>query len=288
MTRKPLKWIGYLAAGFVLLCLLAVGVVVWKVDAAAKYGLETSATASLGQPTTTDSVHVSLLNGNIGVHELEVSNLQGYQSPSIIRVGKVRTSVAYASLWTDTLRVPEVEIDGLVLNIEQKGLVNNISEWMRRLKKSGTGSPPPPQPSDKHGKKLQIDRVVVRNIVAHVQLLPIGGQASRVKVEVPEIVMEEVTPERTKAVVVGELIRRILPAIVAAVAKGGQGVLPTDLAGDLTQSAAAAVSELGAEAGKLLEQVTQDPIGGLLKAPEALGDKLKEGAESIFGGEKKK
>lgn len=285
MTKKPLKIVLGVLAGLLLLPLVGLGVVIWKLDSRAKHAVESGFTETLGQETTTRFVHVSLLNANIGVSTLRVTNLDGYKAPHLLSVGDVNTSVEYASLWTDTLRVPEIEINDMELYIEQKGLTNNVSQLMQRLKKRSAAAPP--DPSGKPAKKLQVDRVVLRRTVAHVQLLPLVGKASAVKVEIPEMILDEVTPEGTRAVVVGELMRRILPAVVAAVAKNGRGVLPIDLVGDLSQNAASLVADLGGEAGKLLEQVVKDPVGSVLKAPEALGDKLKEGADKILGGDKK-
>lgn len=280
MKKKLLKWPLRIALALMLLIAIALGIVWWKIDVAAQYVVESGAMQATGQPTQTDGVHVSLLSGNISINDLSTANITGYQAKHILRTDSIGVSVGLGSLWTDTLRVPEIVIQGLELHIEQKGLKNNVSQLLEQINKAADQ-----RPANAQGKKLQIDRVVLKDIVAHVQLLPLGGQASSVEIKIPELILDDVTPQATQAVVVSEAIRRIIPAIIVAVLEQGQGILPDDLIAGIGTDLKGTVTALGDEAGKLIGQVADDLGKTILKdRPGTLGKTAEEGLKGLGEG----
>ncbi|MDH3582679.1 MAG: hypothetical protein OER86_00510 [Phycisphaerae bacterium] len=260
----------------VLLIAGALGVVWWKIDSLAKSGIELGTNYALGVDTKVEDVSVSLLRGRLTVSNLTVANPVGYEQPHLFRSGLFDVRASLPSFFSDTVRIESIDLDGLDVFIERKQKKTNISVIGEHLKKRTGGGADAPADDAPAGKSLNVGRVAIRNIVAHVQLLPIGGKASVVDVRVPELVFENLTPEGGGAVAVHELVRRLVPAVLAAILKSGEGVVPADLLDSLRGDLASVTEQLGEEAGKLIQQVTDDKLGPLLKGVDG---NLKEGIE---------
>lgn len=252
---KKRKLIGWTIAIIVVLLIAAVGVTWAMIDHLAKRAVEDGGQYALGVPTTVDSVNLSLLGGTMKMDTLNVSNPPGYKSPHLMRTGQFNLSVDTGSVFSDTVVVPVFEIDGLDVNIEPSGLTNNISVVLENVKKVGGDGTASQQPAQDSGssKKVRVDRVVIRNVVARVHL-PIAGQPLEVKVA--PIELSNVSSDNPAGVTVEQLISRILPAIVASVLESGKGILPADLAANLNTQLASTVGALGGQASQMVQQVT--------------------------------
>jgi len=287
----------------VLLVLVAAGVAWYYIDTLAKTGIERGATYALGVPTTVHKVDVGLLSGTLRVDRLTVANPEGFKTPHLASVKRLDLGVATGTLLEETILVSRFELDGVDLHIEQKVGGSNVSAVLDNIKaKAGEGEPAEPKPDEGEqaapdGKKIKADRIVVRNITAHLQVLPLGGEATTLDVEVPEIVLENVTSDNAQGLAVAELTRRILPAIVTAVIKKGRGKLPgmdfDRLAADvgettrvLGEGARGLVEQVDKGAGGLLDTIFKKPAGkdGEKKEGGLLDDLLKPKDEA---GEKK-
>ena len=266
--KKALK----IAVGVVIVIAAVLAVAWFYIDAIAKTAVERGATYALGVPTRVDSVRVSLLGGTVGMDGLTVGNPAGYQTAHLVKSGRFDLAVVPGSLMKDTIEVSRFELDGLDMNIEQKlGAGTNVSVILDNVKTPGGGKEPEPAKAE-GGTKVKVDRIVIRNVVAHVQVLPVGGKASTLDVKVPEIVMTDVTGDNAQGIAVSELVRRLMPAILAAVVDKGKGILPDadldKLSGDVAsatqaigQGAAKLVEKVGGQAGKLLEGIFKKPGG---------------------------
>jgi hypothetical protein len=267
---------------FAVVLALAVVVVAvafwWYVDSIAKTGIEKGATYALGVPTTVHKADVGLFGGTLLVENLTVGNPEGFKTPHLLAVKRSDLGVVTNTLLEDTIQVNRFELDGLDLHIEQKPGTSNVSEVLDHIKaKAGEPSEPgEPEEEGAGGKKVRVDRIVVRNVTAHVQVLPVGGDATTLNIEVPEIVLEDVTSDNAEGVAVAELTRRILPAILTAVIKKGRGTIPEMDLDRLAADVGETTRALGEQARGLVEQVGKD-AGGLL-------DKVFKGGEEGKGG----
>ncbi|MBN2583161.1 MAG: hypothetical protein JXL80_08835 [Planctomycetes bacterium] len=279
-----------LLVAVVVVLAVAVGLAWYFVDSLAKKGIEKGATYALQVQTTVDKVSLSLLNGSMTMDGLTVANPEGYETAHLIKSGRFDLQVDPGTLLSKTVHVTKFTLDGLDMNIEQKGLgKSNVSQIMENLKRFESPDAKP-KDSEPSGKKVAVDEIVIENVVAHVQLLPIGGKASTVKVEVPKIVLNDVTSDNAQGVAISELTARLLPAILNAVLEKGGDIIPGDLAGTLRADVAGAVQSLGSGAAGLLKQSGGD-LGKNLEeakknieeAKKDIGGKLK----GILGGQEK-
>ena len=262
----------------VLLVLVAAGVAWYYIDSLARTGIERGATYALGVPTTVHKADVGLLSGTLRVDRLTVANPEGFKTPHLASVKRLDLGIATGTLLEETILVSRFELDGVDLHIEQKVGKSNVSTVLDEIKKrAGEGEPAEPKPDEGEqaapgGKKIKADRIVIRNVTAHLQVLPLGGKISTLDVEVPEIVLENVSSDNAEGLAVAELTRRILPAILTAVIKKGRGKLPgmdfDGLAADVGETTAALgegarglVEQVGKGAGGLLDAIFKKPAG---------------------------
>jgi hypothetical protein len=256
--RKAVKIL--LAVGVLVVAAL---VVLWlALDWIAESAIEHGATYALGVPTTVGDVDLSLLGGEVTIRELAVANPEGFQTPHMMRLDRLNVRVRPGSLMEDAVEVEQFVIEGLDVYIEQKIGKSNVSVILGNLEKFGTEGGG--EKKEAGGKKLKVGHVQIRNVVAHVQVLPIGGQTSTLTVKVPEILLDDVTSDSGGGVVIAELAARLVPAVLAAILEKGKGVLPDDLAKDLGDGVGRTAQALGTGAGRLVNQVGKG-VGGALK-----------------------
>ena len=275
--RKAIK----VLLAVVVLVVVGLGVLWLSLDRIAKSAIERGATYALGVPTTVGDVNLGLLRGEVTIRELAVANPEGFQTPHLMRLGQVAVHVRPGSLLEDTIEVREFTMDDLDLHLEQKVGSCNFSVVLANLKRFGSGEAK--GELDKgEGKKVAVNRVLLRNLVAHVQLLPVGGKATTLTVQIPEIELNDVTDE-AGGVRIAALTARLVPAILAAVLEKGKGTLPEGLRGDLSGQLSEATKAIGGGAARLVEQAGQDlektlkgigkPLEGLLRGRKDAADK---------------
>lgn len=274
-----------LAIVFVVLLIVVVGVVFYvasNIDSIAETALEEGGTYAMGVPTEVESVSVSLMGGTLGINGMTIANPQGFESKYLMNFNEFGVGVETGSLFEDVVVVPEIKMDGLVVNLEKKDGKSNVDVITENIEKvTGPGAEPKPG-SDEPGKKVFVKKIVLTNITANVQAPIIG----KVTVNVPELTLNDVSSE--EGVEVSELIKRIWPAILAGIVNAGGeslGAFGKDLAGNVGKLAGA----LGGKATELIgSAIGPDGIGKLTELAPELGDKLGglgEGLGKVIGGE---
>jgi hypothetical protein len=277
----------------VIVAVLVAGLLVaWLcIDWIAKAGIEKGGLYALGVATNVDSVSLSLLGGEMKINALQVANPEGWKTPHIMKAGRIEVGLRLGSLLGDAVEVNRFEIQGLDMNIEQKLGPSNVSDLLNIIKaKTGGGKE---QPKEAGGRKVKVGRVVVRDVVAHIQVLSIGGKATTLDIKVPEITMDNVTQDNASGVAVPELMRRLFPAILTAVVDKAKGALPDADLKKLSGDVASVTESLGKGASNLVNQV--GGIGKLFDALKPGGDPSKEpgktgiggSLQDLFGGKKK-
>jgi hypothetical protein len=250
--KKIVLW----AVGAVLAVIVVAVAVTWvMIDSIAKRAVQEGGQYALGVPTTVDTMNLSLVGGSLRMGTLNIANPTGYNSPHLMRAGTFHLAVNPGSVFSDTVVVPTFELDGLDVNIESKGMANNIGVVLDHVKKLGgdsgkAGQQASQPPSQGSGKKLMVNRVVIRNVAAHVTL-PLPG-SKPLTVSVPTIELNNVSSD--KGVTVQELISRLMPAILASILEAGKDIIPGDLLAGLNTQLADTVNALGGQASQLVQQ----------------------------------
>lgn len=279
-----MKFLGKLLLILIIL-LVAVGAIGWfYMNDLAKQGIEKGGTYALMVDTTVDEVSIKPLRGEMSLSKLKIANPQGFKTPFLIETGQFSMAVDTGTLMADTVVVKDFDLNGLELYIEQTLQGSNIQAIMKNLErfaaKKGPDDQPDQQPEPEGpGKKVKVDRLVVRNVVAHLNLL---GQNLDIKVD--EMTFPELTQENAAGVTVPVLISRLVPAIFQAVIDKAQveGVLPADFAAQLESSINSAVTRLGEDARKAVSEATASMGAEIEKATEGLGRQMEEGLGGLL------
>ncbi len=266
----------------VVVIVLVAGIVgyLW-LDSIAKAAVERGGTYAMGVETTVAKVALQPFSGKMQMKGLKVANPEGFAGPHLMQTGTFDVELVPGSLLEDTVVLKKFELDGLDLYIDQQMPKSNISVIMDNLKKLGGDEPKEEEKSE--GKKVQVDIITIRNVVAHVKVL-VGPEFT---IKVPKIEMKNVTGDNAAGVALPELVARILPAVLAAVLEEGKGVLPADLTKVLQGDVSAVAAQLGGQVEDMVKGVQGDigkALGGVLPADaNAVGGQIEKAVGDTVG-----
>ncbi|MCE5279715.1 MAG: hypothetical protein ABFD92_20190 [Planctomycetaceae bacterium] len=267
----------------VALIVLSVGGLWAMIDTLAKSGIEQGGKYALGVDTAVKDVNISLLNGSTRIDQLKIANPQGFKSPHLINTGLFSMEVQPSSVIGSPVQISSLVLDGLDVNIEMAGGKNNISVILDHVKQLGGGANKQ-QPDDKSpGKKIKVDMLVIRNVVANFYL----GAGAPLTVKVPAIELKNLSSDGPDGATIGTLISRIFPAVIAAVAEKGKGAIPGDLTRILNHDATAAANAMGEQAGKMLQQASGDAAAQIKSGAEKATQDINKSLGDLFGSPKK-
>ncbi len=229
--KKLLKITAVLAA----LLVIAVVVLAYSIDRLARHGIEEGATYALGVPTTLDQANIGILAGSFTMDRLNIANPQGFQTPHILHLNHGGVSLSLASLREEVITLPTLTLSGLDMNLERRNGSANYTTILDNLKKleSSDQSSVPAEKSEE-GRKFQIDEVLIRNVQVHFDLLPEGGDLTRIDLPIDEIRLTKVGSNSNKGVLITELTGILLKAVISAAIQKGGDLIPSALLGDLT------------------------------------------------------
>ncbi len=244
----------------VIVLVIVAGVIGYLyLDTIAKEAVQRGGTYAMGVDTTVDKVSLHPLDGQLQMTGLKVANPKGFNGVHLMQTGTFELGLVPSSLMDKTILLKKFELDGLDMYIDQKMPLSNIGVIMENLKKLAGGEKAKEEkPSE--GKKVKVDLITIRNVVAHVKVL-VGPELT---IKVPEIQLKNVTGDNAVGVAMPELIARIVPAVLAAVLESGKGVLPADLMNNLQGSISAVTAQLGGQAQEMVKGV-QGQVGNALK-----------------------
>jgi hypothetical protein len=252
---RPLKLLKRVVLGLIILVIIAIVAVLLLIDPLAKAAVEKGTSYALQVDASVGDVDVGVWSGELTMDNLRIGNPAGYQTPHLLDARRFELSVRPMSVFGSTVEVRKFLLDGLDFNVEQKPGETNVSRVIRNASRLGGPDKEGQEPPDEGGKKVKVNHILIRNVVARVQLLPVGGEAATLVIEVPQIELKDVSPEDAPGLAISELTRRLLPAILAAVLEKGRADLPKDLHDSLSRDAAGLAQLLGADATKLVAQV---------------------------------
>jgi hypothetical protein len=258
-----------LAVVVVILVLLAAAGWYW-IDSLAEEAIETSGTYALGVDTELGSADVSLASGDFDFSELRIANPEGYQTPSFVTAETIHLNFPVSSLLDETIEVPAIELRGIGLVILRNERGTNYGVILDNLARFESGE----KPKEEGGKTFVVRRLAMHDISVTAQLLPAGGELTKVSLHIPELIVEDLGAKSTS-----ELISVVIRALLTATLEGGGGVIPADLLQDLggklqsvggavavtlTQSVTKTVGELGEAAGEAAQEIGKG-IRGVLQ-----------------------
>jgi hypothetical protein len=241
MIKLFRRLIKFVIGLLVVLIILAV-VAVLMLDHIAKVGIEKGCTYMLGVNTTVEHVHISLFAGQFHMDDLIISNPPNFSETPFVKLGNIRVHVTPESVTSDTIKLTLFELDGLDLLIEQHVDGSNTKTILDTLESRTPESSPS---AKKDSKRFQVDRIVVRNVNAHIDLYSEVTKRDPVTISIPEIIIEDLDSDNADGLLMEELVQKILPAVIEAVLKEGGDLLPEELTGPLLEQLSGLTESIG-------------------------------------------
>jgi hypothetical protein len=249
------------SVALLLVVLIVVGF--FSIDSLAEGAIEKAGTYALGVETTLDDADVGVLTGNFELEGLRVRNPAGFSQSYLLEIRHGEAKLDFGSIFKGRLDIPELELSGVDLRLENKGSGTNYGVILENLKRFETKG------EKKEGKRFIIRELVVKDVTCHVDLVPVLGSITP-PLTIPELRLANIGAKDGQGLVLSELAAVVIEALFHAVAQKGAGILPAQLTGDL-----------GSQLGELFRS------GG--KGVSGLEDVFKsiENIGGIFDGKKK-
>ena len=262
--------------GAVAVVMIVLGSVFLWLDQIAKTAIEVGATQALGVPTQLDKAHISIFSGQFHLSGLKIANPKGFDSDHFLSLNEGELIVSATALLQDTVVVSKLSFSGIDMNLETNGKQTNCGVIFENLNpqkdKTGPEEETPDQDPQEQGKQFVIEEVLIRDVAVHVDLIPIGGDLSRVTLRIPEIRLKNIGSESDGGVVMAELSGVLIQAIFnAAIEKGGD-LIPDNM-----------IKGLSAQL-RDIENVSLQTIGEIGKAAQETGQALENTTEEIGKG----
>ncbi len=200
--------------------LLAGAAVVLLVDPLTRRTVQSSTTYATGTESSLASANVGLLRGDVVLRDLVVENPADFEG-RLLELGSVHAKVELGSIVEDVLRLPEVVIEGLTLNVVQVGTRSNLMPIIERMRELGRTPPgePPTRPEGDAGRQAVIERMVIRGLQVRATLrdVAIPGldplSVEDASFTFPELVLEDLGEPRTLGEWVGVVLEVAMGAL---------------------------------------------------------------------------
>jgi hypothetical protein len=265
-----------------LLLLVVAGIAAFVfVDSLVKKGVERGGTHALGVETRLAEASIGLTSGQFGLEGLTVANPPGFELPSFLELRSAHLELPLSKLLEDEITIPALTLEGIVLDLERNASGTNYGLILENLERfESTETPPVEEEPTEPGKTFTLQRLVIRDVRATVNLLPAGGDLTKLSLAIPEIAVEDVGTGMTLSQISAVVVKLLIQAAI----QSGGGVLPADLLADLKGRMEGlediAHEQLQSELGKL-EDSLQEQAEKL--GPEA--QKALEEASKQLGGQ---
>ncbi|MHC4361353.1 MAG: DUF748 domain-containing protein [Planctomycetota bacterium] len=269
--KKARKVVRIVLLAVVILIVVVAAAIRLFADRAVKMGIETAGSKALNVGVKVQDVDLSILGGSIGFQNLAIDNPPGYQQEKLLELKDAYIAVNVKSLLSDVVNIEDIKLVGANLVVEQKGISsNNLRDIMKSI-------PAKKEQQEPSGKKLHIDNLELSEVTVRVNLLPVSGKSDTVTLKLKHIKMTDLGGDNELDV--AGLSRKILLALAGGIAEQGEGVLPDEIIGSLSDQ----LKRLGALSGAWL-----DEGGRILKEGTDLGKDIAEGLTGLFKSKEKK
>ena len=132
-----MKALKYSLLGLLLLVVVAIAGVLLYLEPLVKTTVNTVGTKIVGTKVNLDGFRFSPFAGEAEIKGLTVANPEGYKTPNLLDLGRVYAKVNVPSLFTDTIVVEEVSVNGIALTYEMPDLsTNNVMQIQQNIAKN--------------------------------------------------------------------------------------------------------------------------------------------------------
>jgi len=269
---KVLIGIGILLVVLVVVAALFLGPII-------KAGVETAGPKIAGVDMTLEKATVNLLTGNVQLKGLIIGNPEGFKTPSLMELDQFVVDLKMSSLFTDTIVVKKIHIDGPQITYERGLKASNLSALQKNLAPAEEAPAKAPEENVAKEKKAPAKKVVIEDFLfengkVNVSITLAGGK--QLTVPLMPIHLKDIGKESD-----GASIPDVINEVFGAITKGvGQAVASSaDFAGDLAGDAGAALKDASGAA----TDAAKGAAGAATDAAKGAADSLKKLGGGLFG-----
>lgn len=205
----------------ILLFLMVVAGGLWfGVRQYATAAVRQAASMTLGTPTSIGTADYEPIEGVLTLTNVNIENPAGFKSNTFVTMKTVRVQVDPLSVLTPVVQVKHAEVDGFDIYLEHGPGGGNLAQITNNIARSARVL------HEVDGKRLLIDQAVLKNVDVHYNLLPFPGGRDRYQIQVPEMVLNNLTANNAKGIFVPELEKRVLQQVMHNVFARSQPALP--------------------------------------------------------------
>lgn len=188
-------------------------------------GVEKAGTSSIGSETNLQEADLSLFDGSLILHNLNVANPEGYNTPHLLELGSCETAVDINSLTTDTIKVKNIFLRDMVITLESKGLKSNLQVTLDQIKEiSQKDKTDPEQPEEEKPpakKRVLVEQIQIVEPVAMIKLTQFATEADVMKVRLGTITLKEISSEDKQGALMGQVFQQVIVSLAAAIVNTG-------------------------------------------------------------------
>ncbi len=266
---KALVRVGLGAVGCIVLLIAAV---IFYIDRIASEAIERGGTAALGLETRVGLVRLGLLSAELSLSDLTVANPEGFEAPYLLKLEKGELALGLSELRADPIVISRIVLSGIELNLERKRGRTNYGVLLENLSRSEE-EPSASKAQGEAGAGLVIREVLIRDVTARGQLIPLRGERIKLEVSVPEIRVRDLGSGE-HGISMTQLAGALTKAILAGVAQQSAS-LPFELSGDLRRNLA--------RLGKVRVEVPGVATSAAGRAVQSIRDAAEKAGELLQG-----
>ncbi len=199
--------------------LFVLAVVFWMVFASTLMvnAAQRAASEMLDTEVRIGNINLCLLRGRLEIENIEIANLEDFDDPDIMTVGRVEVLFSTLSALTDTFKLQKIEVSDVNINIQQKGIRNNLREFQAAIAPEAE-----PEKETSEGKHVAVDRVKIEGISLNLNL---GGARSSLGID--PIILEDVGTR--DGISPAMLIARVSGAVASGALRQMGSLIPSNL-----------------------------------------------------------
>lgn len=238
---------------------------------ALKTAIESAGSSALRVKVKVQDVNLSMRAGKLGLKNLTINNPPGYEHPRLLELQDAGITVQLRSLVGNVVKIKDINLDGVIIVVEQKGLSNNLHDIIKAMPSRAESA----EKAGPSGKKLHIDNLEITNVTAMVKLLPVPGKEDTVTLKLAPIKMTNLGSDNKLDL--AELSGKILLAMAVGIAEQGAGILPDDMVKTINSSLGKAI-----DLGKEIFGEGKGAGEKALKGTENVGKGIQEGLKGLL------
>jgi hypothetical protein len=269
------KWI-FIGLGAVVVILIVIVVIgLSKLGPIVKMAVNTYGPRITGTELKVDDVGISLFSGEAKLKNFFLGNPKGFKSASAMKVGSVYVHVDEGSLTKDPIVIEKVEVVAPEITYEKKGGTDNFQALLANVQKNvPQGQSAQKEPEKKGpGKQLVIKDLVIKqgrvNLALDMPGVMLGDR--QISTDLPEIQLKNIGEQKGGSSPT-EVAKEIFAALYAK-------ITAPNVIGALNDQ----LKNLGGNAAKALESVTQEGFKGAAGVVEGAGKEAGSVTDKVKG-----